>query len=104
MKRKIKLTLYIVIMAFCIMSNFVNAQWIVGPSFNNFGQTDVGNNIESIGIGDFATPGLYPLSSLHINTNLLGYLLNPPTYQLGEVFRTTAGIPDGGDISTFWRM
>jgi hypothetical protein len=83
------------------------AQWNIQPSvFNNFGQTDPGVAIESIGVGDFQGFADIPASALHINTNYLQGLPRPITYaNFGEVFRTDAPDRDElGDIYSFWRM
>ena len=73
------------------------AQWNIHPAgANNFGQTDPGATIESIGVGDFQGFADIPASALHINTNYLQGLPGPITYaNFGEVFRT--GAPDRQD-------
>ncbi|MBL7916569.1 MAG: hypothetical protein JNL49_16175 [Bacteroidia bacterium] len=105
-----KTTLRILTMCIIIILNYTSttiAQWTIQPAlFNNFGQTDPANLIESVGIGDFQGFSNIPLSALHVNTNYLQGLPNGISYtNFGEVFRT--GAPDRndfGDIYSFWRM
>jgi hypothetical protein len=102
MKRKITIATYAMIIACCLIITSAYAQLIPIVIVPNYGQTDPGINIESIGIGDFNGLGSpnYPLSALHINTNLFTGINAPSYASLGEVFRTDC--PE--DISTYWRM
>lgn len=77
---------------------------IVGPGLD-FGRTQFtvgfgGNDVHSIGIGNFGGPlgpGLQPLSALHVNTSILPA---SPNFLAGEVFRTDCPV----GINTHWRL
>lgn len=97
----------LVITLFMCLTKTINAQWIVNTAGgNNFTQTDASVDIESVGVGDFATAGVNPRAAFNVNTNFLGGLPNTPFYgSFGEVFRTDAPDRDDlGDIYSFWRM
>lgn len=103
MKSKTIISASGIIIVCCFISNLAYGQfWLnlgstAGKSYNEPDNSS-GLNIESIGIGQFAlSPIPYPLSSIHVNTNLFAF---PLSYNAGEVFRTDCPT----DISEYWRM
>ncbi len=99
----------IIITAFVIisLSDLCQAQFEMNtaPPGLDFGRTQftagpAGNDIFSVGIGNFGGPlglGLVPLSALHVNTNILP---PSPNHGPGEVFRTDCPV----GANSIWRM